>query len=65
MEKVAGKTVATKEESGTVDLSESETWCFHEEEVTERLVAYKTATWKIGASSNSLNSGNPRAESKK
>ena len=35
---------ATKEESGDVDLSESETWSLHEEEVTGRLVAYKTAT---------------------
>ena len=45
-------------------ISESETWSFHEEEVTERLVAYKTATGKPGASSKSENSGNPKAERK-
>ena len=44
-----GKLVATKEESGDVDLSESETWS--EEDVTGRLVAYKTATEKPCAGS--------------
>ena len=38
----------TKEESGIVDLSESETWSFHEEDVTVRLVAYKLAIGKRG-----------------
>ena len=59
-----GKPVVTKEESGTVDLSESETWSFHEEEVTEKPRAYKTDTGKLGASSKSENSGNPKAERK-
>ena len=35
MKKVAGKLVATDQKSGTVDLSESETWSFHEDEVTQ------------------------------
>ena len=64
MDKATGKLVATKEESGTVDLSESETWSFHEEEVTGKTVAYKTVTGKPGASSKSENSGNPKAERK-
>ena len=49
MDKAMGEPVATKEESGTVDLSESETWSFQEEEVTVKPVAYKTATRKPGA----------------
>ena len=48
MEKAKGKLVAAKEESSYVDLSESETCSFHEEEVTVRPVAYKTATGKPG-----------------
>ena len=64
MDEATGKLVATKEESGAVDLSESETWSFHEEEVTERPVACKTAKGKPGASSESENSGNPKAEIK-
>ena len=64
MDKATVKPVATKEESGDVDLSESETWRFHEEEVTERPVACKTAKGKPGASSESENSGNPKAERK-
>ena len=64
MDKAMVKPVATKDESGDVDLSESETWSFHEEEVTERPVACKTAKGKPGASSKSENSGNPKAERK-
>ena len=64
MDKATVKPVATKEESGGVDLSESETWSFHEEEVRERPVACKTAEGKPGASSESENSGNPEAERK-
>ena len=64
MDRVAGKPAATKEESGTVDLSESETWSFHEEEVKEKPVAHRTASGKLGESSNSENSGNPKAERK-
>ena len=56
MNKAMEKPVATKEESGTVDLSESESWSFHEEEVTEKLVAYKTATGKPAASNRTENS---------
>ena len=41
MDKATVKLVATEEESGDVDLSESETWSFHEEEVTGRPVADK------------------------
>ena len=44
MEKATRRLVATKEESGDVDLVESETCSFHEEEVTGRLVAYKIVT---------------------
>ena len=51
MENVPGKLVAKEEKSGTVDFSESEIWNFHEEEVTGRLVAYKTAAGKPVASS--------------
>ena len=61
MDKATEKLVA-KEESGTVDLSESETWSFHEEEVTEKPVAYKTVTGIPRTSSKSENSGNPKAE---
>ena len=43
------KPVATKEDSGNVDLSESETES--EEDVTEKPVAYKTASEKPYASS--------------
>ena len=64
MDKAPEKLVATKEDSGTVDLSESETWSFHEEEVMGKPVAYKTVTGKPGASSKSENSGNPKAERK-
>ena len=62
MEKATEKLVATKEESSDLDVSGSETWSFHEEEVTGRPVAYKTVTGKPGASSKSENSGNPEAE---
>ena len=41
MDKARVKLVVTEEESGDVDLSESETWSFHEEEVTGRPVADK------------------------
>ena len=56
MDKAKKKVVATKEESSTVDLSESETWSFHEEEAKGRPVAYTTVTGKPGASSKSENS---------
>ena len=51
MDTATEKPVATKEESGTVDLSESEAWSFQEEAATVRPIAYKTATGKPAASS--------------
>ena len=60
MNKAMGKPVATKEESGTVDLSESETGS--EEDVTGIPVAYKTTTGRPYASSESDCQGDPKAE---
>ena len=60
MEKAMEKPVATKEESGTMDLSESETRS--EEDVTWTLVACKTATGEPSASSRSDCQGSPKAE---
>ena len=53
MDTVTEKLVATNKESGDVDLSEPETGSLHEEEVTERPVAYKTAGERPYASSKS------------
>ena len=64
MDTATGKPVATKEESGTVDLSESETRSFHVEEVTGRPVAYKTGAGEPCASSKSDQPGRPEAERK-
>ena len=64
MEKAAGKPVATDEKSRTVDLPESETWSYHEDEETGEPVTYKTVAGKPVASSNSESSGNPKAERK-
>ena len=64
MDTATGKLVATKEESGDVDLSESETWSFQEEAVTERPTADKLATEKSNASSKSVDPGSPKAERK-
>ena len=52
MDTATVKPVATKDESGDVDLSESETWSFQDEAVTERPIAYQTATDKPYAFSN-------------
>ena len=60
MDTATVKLVATKEESGDVDFSESETGS--EEDVTGSLVAYKTATGKHHASSESDHPGSPKAE---
>ena len=60
MDTATEKPVATKEESGNVDLSESETES--EEDVTEKPVAYKTASEKPYASSKSDCQGGPKAE---
>ena len=46
MDTATGKPAETNEESGDVDLSESETVSLHEEAVTVRPVAYKTAVGK-------------------
>ena len=54
MDTATVKPVATKEESGDVDVSESETWSFHKEEVVlERPIACKKDTEKPNASSKS------------
>ena len=58
MDTATEKSVATKEESGDVDLSESES----EEDVTEKPVACKTASEKPYASSKSDCQGGPKAE---
>ena len=60
MEKATEKPVATKEESGDVDSSESETGS--EVDVTGRPVAYTTATGTPYASSKSDCQGGPKAE---
>ena len=57
MDTATVRPVATKEESGDVELSESETWSFQDEAVTERPIAYQTATEKPHASSKSENLG--------
>ena len=59
MDKATEKPVAIEEETGTVDLSESETLSVHEEEVTLKPVAY--TTMKLGAPIKSENSGNPKS----
>ena len=60
MDTATGKPVATKEESGDADLSESETGS--EEDVTGKPVAFQTATEKPYASSKSDCQGGPKAE---
>ena len=60
MDTATGKPVGTKEESGDVDLSESETGC--EEDVTGKPVAEKTAAVKPCAPSRSACQGRPKAE---
>ena len=60
MDTATVKPVATKEESGDVDLSESETGS--DEDVTWKPVAYITATEKPHASSESDCQGGPKAE---
>ena len=60
MDKATGKLVATKEESGDVVLSESETGS--EENVTGKPVAYETATGQPHASSKTDCQGSPKAE---
>ena len=60
MDTATGKPVATKEESGDVDLSESETRS--EEDVTGKRVAYETAAVKPYAPSQSVCQRRPKAE---
>ena len=62
IDKVTGKLVAAKDESGYVDLSESET--LSEEDVTGSPVAHKTAVWKSHASSKSDCQESPKTERK-
>ena len=60
MDTATVKPVATKEESGDVDPSESESE--REKGVTGKLVAYKTAAVKPYAPSKSVCQGGPKAE---
>ena len=53
MDTATRKLVATKDESGDVNLSESETWSYQEEAVLGRPIAHKKATAKPYASSES------------
>ena len=62
MDTAMEKPVATTEESGDVDLSESEIWSFQEEAVLVRPIACKKATEKPNASSKSGHAGSPKAE---
>ena len=59
MDTATEKPVATKEESGDVDISESEIGS--EEDVTGKPVAYTTATGKPYASSKSDCQGSPKS----
>ena len=61
----AEKLVATEENQVLWESSESQSWSIHEDEVTGKLVAYKTGAVKLVASSMSENSGNRIAERKK
>ena len=64
MDTATERLVPTREESGDVDLSDSETWSFQEEAVTERPIPCQTATEKPNASSKSDQPGSPKAERK-
>ena len=64
MDASAGKLVATEENQVLWAFSESQSWSIHEDEVTGKLVAYKTGVVKLAASSISENSGNRVAERK-
>ena len=64
MDTATGKLVVTKEESGYVDFSGSETWIFPEEAVMVQPIACKKATGKPNASSKSDCQGGPKAERK-
>ena len=64
MDTATGKPAETNEESGDVDLSESETWSLHEEAVTVRPVACKTVKEKPYASRKSDQPVSPKAERK-
>ena len=62
MDTATGKPLATKEESGDVDLSQSQTWRFQEEAVLVRPIVCKKATVKPNAPSQSACQGRPKAE---
>ena len=64
MDKAAGKVVATEEESGDVDLSESETWNFQEDATAAKPIACKIVVAKPCASSKSDCQESPKAERK-
>ena len=62
MDDSAGKPVATEENQVLWEFSKSESWSVHEDEVTGKLVAYKSSAEKPAASSISENSGNHNTE---
>ena len=65
MDKVAGKPAATDESQELWEFSESESWSNHEKEVAGKLVAHEKVTWKLVASRNLEDSGNPKAGNRK
>ena len=60
-----GETCRNRGESGSMGISESESWSVHEDEVTCKPVAYKKGAVKPAASSIPEISGNPEAEMRK
>ena len=62
MDTATVKPVATEEESGDMDNSESEIWIYQEEAVTVKPIAYKTAAVKPYTSSKSACQEGPKAE---
>ena len=62
MDESAVKLVATEETQVLWAFRESQSWSIHEDEVTGKLVAYKTGAGKPAASS--ISEGNPTAERK-
>ena len=61
MDTATGKLVASEEESGDVDNSESEIWFYQGGRVTEKPIAHKTARGKPHASGTSVNQEGPKA----
>ena len=65
MDESAMKSVATEENQVLWEISESESWSIHEDEVTRKSVTCKIGAGKSAASSISKNSRNPRDVRKK